>query len=366
MKRQFEDTDFDCSLTDLDSHFIWKKKQKQELKNRILTDIENLESNDSNKNPIINAINRENTNNFRFKKITYVSGIAVLLFVLLLGSGFVSPAMAKMLSKVPYLNSVLPYSDKGLEVANEKGLVKSIGQTAIEQGIPITITDVYYDNSRLEIGYSISLEQVELGDLKKIPILGISNAKIDIDGKEVDYSTNAEYKGDYITGTISSAETDLSRFSDRAKLNIEVTEALNRKGRWLFEFDIQKEQQNNIVNFETSTETEKFKFTVNNLQLTPSATKVEYEFEIPADLKSFNEHALAFKLLDESGNTFELIKTGMIFIEHPKDKTRFKSELYFEPIDGNIKTLKLIPSIKKESGDEQTLTELEIGLPINK
>lgn len=318
------------------------------------------------KKVINNAINRENTNKFSFKKITYVSGIAVLLFVLLLGSGFVSPTMAKMLSKVPYLNSVLPYADKGLEVANEKGLVKSIGQTAIEQGIPITITDVYYDNSRLEIGYSIPLENVELGDLKKIHILGISNAKIELDGNEIGHYAKADYKGDYITGTFSSVQTDLSQYSEKAKLKIDVTEVLNKKGHWVLEFDIKKAQQNNIVNIVKSAETDKYKLFVNNMQFTPSATKVEYEFEIPADLKSFNEHALAFKLYDESGNTFELIKTGTIFIEHPKNKTRFKSELYFEPIDGSTKALTLIPSIKEEAEDEQVLTELKLELPIHK
>ncbi|GKU80955.1 DUF4367 domain-containing protein [Niallia sp. NCCP-28] len=45
MKRRNADADFDSSLRDLDTHFIWKKKQKQELKGRIFSDIENLEFN---------------------------------------------------------------------------------------------------------------------------------------------------------------------------------------------------------------------------------------------------------------------------------------------------------------------------------
>ncbi|GIN70953.1 hypothetical protein J14TS2_14280 [Bacillus sp. J14TS2] len=46
MRKQFGNADFDNSLRDVDSHFMWKEKQKQELKNRIFTDIENLESNE--------------------------------------------------------------------------------------------------------------------------------------------------------------------------------------------------------------------------------------------------------------------------------------------------------------------------------
>ncbi|HZH61854.1 MAG TPA: hypothetical protein VEY70_20230, partial [Metabacillus sp.] len=49
MKKQFEDTDLDCLLTEVDPHLMWNRKQKQALKNRILTDIENLEVKRSNK-----------------------------------------------------------------------------------------------------------------------------------------------------------------------------------------------------------------------------------------------------------------------------------------------------------------------------
>ena len=53
MIKQYEDTEFDNSLKDLESDFMWKKKQKQDLKTQILTDIEKLESNKRNKNSII-------------------------------------------------------------------------------------------------------------------------------------------------------------------------------------------------------------------------------------------------------------------------------------------------------------------------
>jgi hypothetical protein len=52
MNQPFEDTQLDHSLKELDSHFMWKKKRKQELKNRILTNIENLEGKDSSVNHI--------------------------------------------------------------------------------------------------------------------------------------------------------------------------------------------------------------------------------------------------------------------------------------------------------------------------
>ncbi|WP_084780176.1 DUF4179 domain-containing protein [Bacillus massilinigeriensis] len=44
MKGQFEDTDFERSLEKLNSDFMWRKNQKHELKKRIFTDIEKIES----------------------------------------------------------------------------------------------------------------------------------------------------------------------------------------------------------------------------------------------------------------------------------------------------------------------------------
>ncbi|MGM0877984.1 MAG: DUF4179 domain-containing protein [Bacillota bacterium] len=328
-------------------------------------DIENIEIPAKElENTIKTGINRGTIKKLRFKKIIYVSSVAVILFALLLGSGFVSPAMAKMLSNIPYLNSVLPYTDKGLKVANEKGLIKSIGETAVDQGIPITITDVYYDNSRLEIGYVIPLENVELGDLREIKILGISKMNIYLDGEAAGYHTGAEYKEDYIVGTIDVL-TDLSQLSENPKIKLELTEVLNKQGQWLFEFDSKKAQKKTIVNINKSVESEEYTFTVNEMELTPSATKIEYEFEIPANLTDFNENALTFNLYSENGNKLELIRTGLLKYEHTQEETRLISELYFEPFDKTITNLTLIPIIKGDGANDQVLTKLEMKLPVS-
>jgi hypothetical protein len=58
MNRQFEDTEFDHALEELDSHFMWKKKQKLELKNRILKHIEESEPYECIENPIAVTKNR--------------------------------------------------------------------------------------------------------------------------------------------------------------------------------------------------------------------------------------------------------------------------------------------------------------------
>ncbi|WML42051.1 DUF4030 domain-containing protein [Neobacillus sp. OS1-2] len=103
MKKPFEDTDLDDSLRKLNSDLMWKTKQKQELKKRIITDIETLGSIEKIKNLILS--NHANKGSV-IRRLTY-SGIALVILVgLFIGSAFISPAMAEVASKIPYLNKI--------------------------------------------------------------------------------------------------------------------------------------------------------------------------------------------------------------------------------------------------------------------
>ncbi|PHD71573.1 hypothetical protein COF64_23485 [Bacillus sp. AFS043905] len=104
MKKQYEDTDLDISLKKLNADLLWKTKQKQELKKRIISDIEKLESQERNKNPILPTRIRKVS---LIRKITY-SGIALIILLgLFIGSAFISPAMAEVVSKVSFINQIV-------------------------------------------------------------------------------------------------------------------------------------------------------------------------------------------------------------------------------------------------------------------
>ncbi|MEH6941423.1 DUF4030 domain-containing protein [Bacillus sp. JJ722] len=103
MKKQFEDTDFDSSIQKLDSDMIWNKTQKQKLKNRILTSIEESQQHEDNSNFMLSA--RDNQRSLAMK-LVYSFAALIVLFGLFIGSAFISPAMAEIVSKIPYLNKV--------------------------------------------------------------------------------------------------------------------------------------------------------------------------------------------------------------------------------------------------------------------
>ncbi|MDQ0862277.1 DUF4030 domain-containing protein [Bacillus sp. V2I10] len=101
MQKHFEDGFDDHSLKKLEDDIIWNKTQKRELKNRILTDVENLESMKKIPNMFYNIKKLG-----LIRKITYFGFALIILFGLFVGSAFVSPTMAKVISNFPYLGLI--------------------------------------------------------------------------------------------------------------------------------------------------------------------------------------------------------------------------------------------------------------------
>lgn len=138
MKRQYEDTDFDSSLKKLNSDLMWKTKQKQELKNRILTDIEKLDSQEKNKNPILSTRIKKVS---LIRKLAYSSIASIILFGLFISSAFVSPVMAEVVSKIPFLSSII----------NTKSIGPIIDEELSERGYKVRGPSINYPNKMITI-----------------------------------------------------------------------------------------------------------------------------------------------------------------------------------------------------------------------
>ncbi|MED1469247.1 DUF4030 domain-containing protein [Bacillus salipaludis] len=130
MRKQYEDTEFDIPLKKLDSDFLWKTKQKQELKKRIITDIEQLENNTRIKKTLLPLRSKKVS---LIKTLTYSGIVLTLLFGLFIGSAFISPAMAKVVSKIPYLGQI--FDSKNNIVSNISEELKSKGYTIAGVGV---------------------------------------------------------------------------------------------------------------------------------------------------------------------------------------------------------------------------------------
>ncbi|MBS4219967.1 DUF4030 domain-containing protein [Bacillus sp. FJAT-49711] len=131
-------------------HFelMWKAKRKQQLKNRIMTDISILDLDKKNK------ITHFKTGN-AFGKLAYSSIAAIVLFGLFIGSAFISPAMAEVVSKIPYLNKILhsePVNRTIWKDLEERGYhITGIGGNAGHISISIDGSEQYFQDVRDEV-----------------------------------------------------------------------------------------------------------------------------------------------------------------------------------------------------------------------
>ncbi|WP_428912185.1 DUF4030 domain-containing protein [Niallia sp. Krafla_26] len=152
MKEQYEDTDFDTSLKKANSDLLWNNKQKQKLKKIILSDIEKLECQEKDKNPILSP----NIKRGRVLPKLIYSGIAlIILFSLLIGSAFFSPTMAEVIAKIPYLNQVFhtePVQQTIMEeLRNEDFKIDGIGTTGKKIEIRVNGSEQYFQDVRKDV-----------------------------------------------------------------------------------------------------------------------------------------------------------------------------------------------------------------------
>jgi hypothetical protein len=132
MKKQYEDTELDYPLKELNSDLMWKKTKKQELKNRILMDIENLESNERNKYAFISTNNKRSTIYKRLSVAFVVCMVIVSTFVL-------TPALAVIQEVYDKIFSSKHIDDTGVRTAIDQGYGQALNQTFYDENHDITV-----------------------------------------------------------------------------------------------------------------------------------------------------------------------------------------------------------------------------------
>jgi len=91
-----------------------------------------------------------NTSSRRRVRILTVAAAIIVIFMGIVGSGFVSPVMASALRQIPAFDSVFKLAgDLGLRAADEKGLKMVVNQQVTQGGISLGIAELIYDGSRL-------------------------------------------------------------------------------------------------------------------------------------------------------------------------------------------------------------------------
>ncbi|WP_338368128.1 DUF4179 domain-containing protein, partial [Enterococcus faecium] len=123
------------------------------------------------------------------KKVLYICSAAVLLFGLLIGSTFVSPAMARVVSKIPYLGQIFE---------NENDVLYVISEELREKGYKNTGAGVSFPEKEIiiEIEGSEKYFDTVKADVEKIARNILQSRNYDAYTLKVNKSRTDESKGD--------------------------------------------------------------------------------------------------------------------------------------------------------------------------
>ncbi|MBU5213152.1 DUF4179 domain-containing protein [Heyndrickxia oleronia] len=274
----------------------------------------------------------------KIKKIYPFIGIAVFSICLLISSAFVSPAMAKVLSTIPVLNSVFEFiGDKGLNIASKKGLSEKIEKTVTDQNISITLKDIFFDGTRLSISYiqEFPEKRDELGEFE-----------LKVNGEKVNFADNRS--GEFISSNQYAGVINIEGMDDLPdsfNLGMRLHNIGEVKGNWNFEIPVTKSKEK--VKTIKSNQTKEYKYTkitVKTIKLGPAGIKVSIDRTIPTgeDPQMIDNSLLQFNLLNDKGESLtQLSASGS---GNDKDgKFVMHMEYRFSPLEERSKYLTISP-----------------------
>ncbi|MFS0577389.1 DUF4179 domain-containing protein [Sporosarcina sp. 179-K 3D1 HS] len=277
------------------------------------------------------------------KKMGYAVGAAAVAFGLLIGSASVSPVMANFVSQIPIIGSIFSESgDAGLVQVSNLGMTQMVGASKTSRGDTLTINEVFYDETRLTVSYSLETKE-PLGELyftrgfPDVSINGKSPSSYGGSLQETDVTPN------YRTGLFSiDASTDLPD---------EFTLGLRFEGtdgqRWKFKIPVKAQTNVDVVTLDETQQAGDISLAVTELKISPAGLLIRFNAE--AEENFFLTSNIDFKVVDDlgiklgshSGGSQGTLKDGREF---------FEGNRLFDPVSADARKLTITPVAQHASG----------------
>ena len=283
------------------------------------------------------------------RKILYsLTGVACI-FGILVGSSYLSPALASSLSQIPIIGSVFGNSDLiGLQQAQKKGLTSKVGETQTINGISVTLEEILYDQNNITIGLKVESEK-ELEDH-----YFESGLDFTING---DHPRTSSYSGTFReeiqSPTIRNAIQTIS-VTERMPSAFEIGLSLHGKNSetWYFSAPIKKINDINKIPIQHSEVVDGIHLTVTELSLSDTGVSISYEsFEEGADFELSRAGNIEFIIVDQNGNEIKSYSgggTGRIV----EDGMVFESKKHFDPIVPMVTEITITPYLSLPTDGE--------------
>lgn len=255
-------------------------------------------------NAISNTSFRRNT---VIRKICCSFAAVVVIGGLLIMSGFISPIIAGALEQIPVINAVFGFvEDRGVQNAIDKGFNTKVNQTATNKDISVTITDVLYDQGRIDIGYTVTTSRPDLylKDVWPYSIpLQIADMKFFINGKAIhDTSQGTSKRVD--NGNVGLLEIyPRDDLPETFNLQILIRQIDNQRGKWLLTVPVSRQYTDAATKVVLPMETVtvgQTTVTVRKIQIAPSSTTIDWELNKPIAAPYFSD--VPFFVEDDQGD----------------------------------------------------------------
>lgn len=270
------------------------------------------------------------------KKVILSVGALVATFALIIGLATVSPVMASIVSHIPVLGSVFSESDdRGLRQVSELGLTQVVGESKTIEGNTVTIDEVFYDGTRLTVGYSLTSEK-PLGEFY------LEEMNVTIDGKNFSWIGNGgdtEMTPTYRTGIYHIEPSDID-VPDQFKLGLSFEGKSGEK--WMFSVPVKTQSDAKIVTINQTQQAGSVGLNISNLEISPVGLRITYSTVVEENELPTGAY-IKFKAVDSSGNELGVSSEGGGHGEIVNGKVYAKGNSLFEPINEHVTELTITP-----------------------
>lgn len=217
---------------------------------------------------------------------------SLTVVIIILGGGFVSPAFATILQKLPVIGFIYDnfQSDIGLKKAKETGMTEDYQKSVESNNIELTITETYFDGVNLSVGYKLKNNSEEEWQLpQKIGagathflLLRGGDHEFEINGSHIYGGFSDEYEvigpNEY-EGILNLYPHEFPE-GNNFNLGLSFKEIQGVKGEWIFDIPVSKEKvqalqhsffPNQIVNGLGG------EITIKSVTFTPTGTELKTE-----------------------------------------------------------------------------------------
>ncbi|PLR98410.1 DUF4179 domain-containing protein [Bacillus sp. T33-2] len=269
----------------------------------------------------------------RTKRKWFLPGAAAIAAACILGSGFISPTVANVLQRVPFLEMVYDEGISpfyGFSDASHENMTTKINETVQDNGVRMTLNEAVYDGIRLGLSYTIEVDK----DLESIGTrlvgkdLGVSFTFNEKKPENWGYNWESRKVGPNTFVAVQSipyvkqfGEKDLNVSIHFTSLGEENNEGKIIKGDWVFKHIPIKKLDTKLIEPNKIVTTENITLQIAKIQISPLTTQITFD----QSRSKAKKYSIVVK--DDKGNQLEMKNTTRSAnpLETPVYETEFKT-----------------------------------------